>query len=330
MDKLFSSCNAITITLQYADPHLDLSLLYVWGASWLDILSTNQQKNMSTTETQRELRKAILDLPLGQLAQFAQKGINGQPLHRALGFSQDKEFKQWLLKHQDDIADSSEEEEEEAQVPAEESSSEEEEDRPSKSPAKKKEEETKRNRSAPSERSSKFPVSRNRQVVVVPRNESRDPRFTQQAINHSLIRHRYEFLEPMRDAEIVTLRKTIRKQDELAAEASAAKRRKRVKKMSEDELAERRATLTKLEQHRGDTKRARDYQSKLHELKQTTKMVSSTTKKKLKLQVRYDDLAQNEHRFKRFLDKKRKEGEFKERRKNRELGHSGGGPQLGV
>ncbi|KAH9261169.1 hypothetical protein BASA81_000873 [Batrachochytrium salamandrivorans] len=289
--------------------------------------------------TQRALRKAILELPLGQLAAFAQKGINGQPLHRALGFSQDKEFKQWLLKHKDEIVDSEEEDEE--AISDESADQDEAEDDSNPSDSGESEEETanpyqsdkpmaKRNRSQPSERSSKIRVSRTRQVVFVPRSESRDPRFTQQAVNHSLIRNRYEFLEPMRDTEIVSLRGQIRKQEALIEDPK--KRKRNLKRMSEEELADAKADLTRLEQYRGDIKRAKDYQTKLHTAKQTSKVVSATTKKKLKLRVRYEDLAQNEHRFKRFVDKKRKEGEYKDRKRNREQGNpsGGSGPHLGV
>src|SRR5690242_16202388 len=50
----------------------------------------------------RQLRKAIRELPLGELNKLKRDGIKGEPLHRALGFSNEEKLKTWLISREAD------------------------------------------------------------------------------------------------------------------------------------------------------------------------------------------------------------------------------------
>jgi len=190
-------------------------------------------------------------------------------------------------------------------------------------------------RKAPAERPSNIQVSRNREVVAIPkfRYKGLDPRFSHQEVDINLHRKRYEFLEETRDQEIEQLRTDIRR-EQMAREIKG-RRGRRLRRMTDEELEQRRKDLTRLEQHKADSRRAKMYQEKLGEIKKRNKelvekgvadkprIISQKDKKRLKMDVRFEEL-EKRHKLDRFMDKKRKEQETKVRREDSK------GPKLGV
>lgn len=190
-------------------------------------------------------------------------------------------------------------------------------------------------RKAPLEKSSKVQVSRNREVIAVPKHStySRDPRFSKQEMNLSLHRNRYEFLEDVRDDEILELKNLIKK--ETLARTIKGRRGRRQRKLTDEELQEKRATLTKLEQHRAETERAKIFQEKLHELKVKDRelvqkgikkpfIIGQKQKRELQMKIRFEELNKNQFKLNRFLTKKRKLKEEKSVKEDSK------GPHLGV
>ena len=72
---------------------------------------------MSEEQTLSELRRTILDLPLGELNTLKISGLNGFPLHKALGFSSEFKLRNWLAGENAEPDEESEEEAKRFQKP---------------------------------------------------------------------------------------------------------------------------------------------------------------------------------------------------------------------
>jgi ribosomal RNA-processing protein 36 len=173
---------------------------------------------------------------------------------------------------------------------------------------------------APAVKSSKRTVSRKRQVIEVPRNTARDPRFdpTSDVANEDKISKNYKFLDEYIDSEIVDIQTKLK-----AAKPSKNKNKKSKKsgpKLSEAEIEELKRELVRKESKKASKEAIererevrREHKKKEKELvKQGKKpyFLKDSEVKKQVLVKRFEGLSEGKRE--KVMDKKRRKIESKE------------------
>ncbi|BGP57558.1 rRNA bioproteinsis protein rrp36 [Rhodotorula sphaerocarpa] len=169
------------------------------------------------------------------------------------------------------------------------------------------------NKHAPTELSARKPVSRNRQVVETHELKARDPRFDvlSGTVNKDLFRKSYSFLSEQHQQELETMRKT----------AAAARKNRQLPQEEKDRIDE---ALRRME-NREVTRKNKDLQDaamrqwkkdEADKRKEGKKAyyLKDAEKRKLYLQAKYDDLAQDKRKLHKAMDKKRRKTSQKEKK----------------
>ncbi|GAA5861700.1 hypothetical protein JCM5353_000545 [Sporobolomyces roseus] len=178
---------------------------------------------------------------------------------------------------------------------------------------KKRDVEGRSNKHAPTEMSTKRPVSRTRQIVETTTKKSRDPRFDSLSgsVNPELFARSYGFLSGSLQSELDTLRQT------------AAKARKNPLLPAED-LERIEDSLSRMENRFVERKRKEREQAAMKDWKKEEKekrkegkgafYLKETEKKKLFLKAKFDELSQDKRKLGKAMDKKRRKTSQKEKK----------------
>ena len=177
---------------------------------------------------------------------------------------------------------------------------------------------------APQQLSAKRAVTRKRTVIAVPKNEARDPRFDPLTgpLDREKIRRNYAFLNQYRDTEISELKATLKAQKALQNPSVGKRVRKKVPKMSAEELDALKQELTRRE----SKKAAHEAEEREREVKREHKsrerdMVAQGKKpfhlkrsevKKLVLEKKFEGLSGAKRE--KVMEKKRRRLTAKERK----------------
>ena len=274
-----------------------------------------------------ELRNVLKSMTLAQLRKLITTGIDGTPLHKALGLRGPASvlpcIKGTIPVGEADITDDYEEKKQQQTGSAAASSSSRArpaqrhvEERPKPGGKKKK-----RDKKRPREESSKVEVSRHRTVVHVPAPKVRDPRFDALSgeVSEHKFRESYAFLDDYRANEIAELKSKMQK-----IRSKARKKGKRISETRAEELRELQVSLTKLQQDQSTSRRERKFaaaRSKV--IGEERKKVAAGVKrpyylkrreiKKVELTARYDEL-KSSGKLDKFMVKRRKKNAQKDRR----------------
>ncbi|GAA6039237.1 hypothetical protein JCM8097_003220 [Rhodosporidiobolus ruineniae] len=169
------------------------------------------------------------------------------------------------------------------------------------------------NKHAPTEVSSKKPVSRVRQIVEVQKIQARDPRFDSLsgAVRTDLFKNSYGFLVDKQRAELDEMRKTV----------AAAKKKRNIppdtmleleeslRRMENREVTRR----TKEREQEAVAKWKREEKAKQKEGKKAFHLKNSA-KKELFAKAKFDELSQDKRKLHKAMDKKRKKMGQKEKK----------------
>jgi len=175
---------------------------------------------------------------------------------------------------------------------------------------------------APAVQSSKRTVSRKRQVIDVPRNTTRDPRFdpTSDVVNEDNVSRNYSFLDHYIDSEIKDIQTKLN-----AAKPSKNKKNKKASKRSGPKLSEAEIEALKKELVRKESKKAskqaaererevrREHRKKEKELVKQGKKPYFLKESEIKKQVlvkRFEGLSEGKRE--KVMDKKRRKMESKQ------------------
>lgn len=142
----------------------------------------------------------------------------------------------------------------------------------------------------------------------------RDPRFLPaaaagpltSAANQSYL-FRYKFLDANAERDISELREAIRAEREAREGGSGQSRRsaRKRRRMSDEELAEAQADLTRLEKYMAETRRARAVQERVREELERGRRVTPRDRKRLALEQRFEELRARPKKLELFLKDKR-------------------------
>ncbi|GAA5938272.1 uncharacterized protein JCM15063_000687 [Sporobolomyces koalae] len=169
------------------------------------------------------------------------------------------------------------------------------------------------NKHAPTEMSTKRPVSRARQIVETTTLKARDPRFDSLSgsVNSELFNRSYSFLSGSLEKEVATLR------------ATAVKARKNTQ-LPEEEKEKIEDSLRRMENRLVERKRKDREQGALKEWKKEEKekrqqgkgafYLKEADKKKLYLKAKFDELSQDKRKLSKAMDKKRRKTSQKEKK----------------
>ena len=239
----------------------------------------------SEERTLQELKDTLAAMPLGEILGLRSTGVRGVPLHRAMGGAAPL----------DDDAAAAEEE-----APG--------------STTKR------RNKNAPRELPSARPVSRYREAVPLPKRTRRDPRFSRERMSDWQFQDQYEFLEETAARDVAALRSTVKRETLGRTLSGARGRRKR--RLSDEQLADARAQVTRLEQFMAEARRARALRERLRTqyagLKLNRKELA-----RVALEHRFDELKSKPGKLDKFMEKRRRLVARKQGRRNASA--SGGG-----
>jgi len=289
------------------------------GSNWSDSDEEEEEeekeadgvKGNGDVKLQQELRESLRELPLKRLEKLKRDGINGIPLHKALGLPGPGSINNWLAGNftNEKMTDTGNNE------PLSKATKEE-----------KYTIEKRRNKHAPLEVSSKQRVSRFRQVVHVPQAKRRDPRFDSLSgeLKPDLFDKSYSFIDEYRDKEIEDLKAALKRDGKLRRKKNR-KGRKGKKILEESEKSEMMAKLTRLQQEKAARKRnrtSRKVKSKANKL-ESEKVAAGLKRpfylkkrdlKELELKEKYEGL-KNEGKGKldKYIAKRRKKNAQKER-----------------
>ncbi|KAI0257354.1 hypothetical protein BJV78DRAFT_29417 [Lactifluus subvellereus] len=172
-----------------------------------------------------------------------------------------------------------------------------------------------KNKNAPTEVTSKRPVSRRRLVVEVQKMEVRDPRFSRLSgeLDTTKFRNHYKFLSDMREGELGMLRENLKRARKLLASSPRHLRPEREAEVERLELAVKRAESSvnrdkreKVEQE-AVNKMAKEERDKRQKGKKAF-WLKNSEKKKLLLKARYDAVAAEggKRAVKKVIEKKRR------------------------
>ncbi|BGP34489.1 rRNA bioproteinsis protein rrp36 [Rhodotorula toruloides] len=169
------------------------------------------------------------------------------------------------------------------------------------------------NKHAPTEMSTKKPVSRVRQVVETHELKARDPRFDplSGSVNKHFFKKSYSFLADQQKAELETMRKT----------AAAARKNRALPQEEKDKIEEALKRMENREVTRRTKEREeealqqwkKDEADKRREGKRAF-YLKDTEKKKLFLKAKFDELAQDKRKLHKAMDKKRRKTAQKEKK----------------
>ncbi|GAA5869329.1 hypothetical protein JCM16303_000431 [Sporobolomyces ruberrimus] len=180
------------------------------------------------------------------------------------------------------------------------------------------------NKHAPTEMSTKRPVSRSRQIVETTTLKARDPRFDSLSgsVNQELFNRSYSFLSGSLEKEVETLRKT------------AVKARKNAQ-VPEEEKEKIEDSLRRMENRLVERKRKEREQGAMKEWKKEEKekrqqgkgafYLKEAEKKKLFLKAKFDELSQDKRKLSKAMDKKRRKTSQKEKKQMPRIRPGGSG-----
>ncbi|GAA5995895.1 uncharacterized protein JCM10292_004812 [Rhodotorula paludigena] len=174
--------------------------------------------------------------------------------------------------------------------------------------------ESRSNKHAPTEMSTKKPVSRLRQVVESQSAlKARDPRFDalSGSVNPALFKQSYGFLADQQRAELDTMRKTV----------AAAKRDRKVSQDERDRLED---ALRRMENREVTRRNKEREQEAMRQWKKEEKdkqaqgkkafYLKESERKKLYLKAKFDELSTDKRKLHKAMDKKRKKTAQKEKK----------------
>lgn len=292
------------------------------------------------TSKRMELLNSLRELSFGQLQKLKSTGLNGIPLHKALGFSNAAQINAWVAgddsvlnelhggksdmateDSDDDDSDDSDNEDAGSKRRAgkgrgSKHASYAKDDEEEKQPRKK------RSKHEPQEVSSKRQVTRFRESVQVVTNKVRDPRFESLAgqLNTDMWKKAYSFIDDYREDEIGVLVKKLKNDKDMRA-----KGKRRFKgKLNEEEKYEIQAELTRMQQIRAKQQHETAVQKvKSARAKTERAKVASGAKqpfylkrkdvKQMELQVKFDRLKKS-GKLKQYQEKRRKRNAAKDHR----------------
>ncbi|GAA5848501.1 hypothetical protein JCM3766R1_005669 [Sporobolomyces carnicolor] len=180
------------------------------------------------------------------------------------------------------------------------------------------------NKHAPTEMSTKRPVSRARQIVETSTKKARDPRFDalSGSVNPELFQRSYSFLSGSLEKEVETLRQT------------AVKARKNAQ-LPEAEKEKIEDSLRRMENRLVERKRKEREQAALKGWKKEEKAkreqgkgafyLKEADKKKLFLKAKFDELSQDKRKLSKAMDKKRRKTSQKEKKQMPRIRPGGSG-----
>ncbi|GAA5946668.1 hypothetical protein JCM3765_000339 [Sporobolomyces pararoseus] len=180
------------------------------------------------------------------------------------------------------------------------------------------------NKHAPTEMSTKRPVSRARQIVETTTKKARDPRFDSLSgsVNPELFQRSYSFLSGSLEKEVETLRKTAikaRKNTQLPEEE---------KEKIEDSLRRMENRLVERKRKEREQAALKDWKKEEKEKRQQGKgafYLKEAEKKKLFLKAKFDELSQDKRKLSKAMDKKRRKTSQKEKKQMPRIRPGGSG-----
>ena len=264
-----------------------------------------EERGDEEERTVEQLKQAMASMPLGELMKLRARGVNGVPLSKFLGGSAPTPTATATQAHARRVPPAPREREEQHEP-------------------------KKRSKHAPVELPSTRRPSRTRQVVSMPSVVRRDPRFSVEASAADAGRflERFEFLDEQVDGEIKHIRDTLQRESLGRQLKGAAGRKKR--RLTEEEVAALQADLTRLEQYRAETRRARAVNSRVKQELQEGHRVTRKDKRRFALEQRFKELSAKPGKLGFFLEERRKRAASKERRRAAAASASGeAGPRRG-
>ncbi|GAA6019207.1 hypothetical protein JCM11491_001417 [Sporobolomyces phaffii] len=180
------------------------------------------------------------------------------------------------------------------------------------------------NKHAPTEMSTKRPVSRARQIVEPTTLKARDPRFDSLSgsVNQDLFQRSYSFLSGSLEKEVETLRQTAVKARKNAQLPEAEKEK------IEDSLRRMENRLVERKRKEREHAAMKDWKKEEKEKRQQGKgafYLKEADKKKLFLKAKFDELSQDKRKLSKAMDKKRRKTSQKEKKQMPRIRPGGSG-----
>ncbi|GAA5887921.1 hypothetical protein JCM5296_001497 [Sporobolomyces johnsonii] len=169
------------------------------------------------------------------------------------------------------------------------------------------------NKHAPTEMSTKKPVSRARQIVESTSIKARDPRFDalSGSVRSDLFQRSYSFLADQQKSELEAMRKT----------AAAARKNRLLPQEEKDRIEEALKRMENREVSRRNKEREaealRKWKKEEQEKRKDGKKefyLKNAEKKKLFLKAKFDELSQDKRKLSKAMDKKRRKTSQKEKK----------------
>jgi len=268
--------------------------------------SDSSEEELSDEEaTLEELRVALREMPMAQLAKLKKNGIKGEPLHKVLHLPGPQFISAWI--NGDDFT---------GETPQSTTST---------STRTTTQKPKKRKKNAPTELSSKTEVSRFRYVVPVKERKVRDPRFDDLSgkLDEHVFEKRFGFIDEMRKKEIEDLDAALKRNKKHKFKTAKQRKRTGVRMLNEEEEHEAMAQLTKLRQARSQTQRLKNDREISSELRRKEKELIAQgkrphhatrgEKRKLLLERQFEQLEAT-GKLDKYMEKRRKKIASKERK----------------
>ena len=164
------------------------------------------------------------------------------------------------------------------------------------------------NKNCPSEVTSKKPVARFRQVVVVHKNSRRDPRFGDGSctkFSSERFNQAYSFLNEYKASEIADLSQKLKKQKDATIRHDMKMQLASMKREVAEKARERRISEMKSKQKAAEKKAVAAGKTPFY--------LKKSAKKTLELKAKYEELKEN-GKLKHFMTKKRRKNASKDHR----------------